>query len=78
MLEVAFSCPLCSRLFLRDCPFDAPIPAHLDALMGRPCPGSGRTLDSYLEIPEHAHDGDWLKWEAAKWRKRRAQDAPKG
>ena len=57
LLEVTFSCPLCSRLFLRDRPYDGPIPRHLDPLLGLPCPGSERDLVSWLEIPEG--NGSW-------------------
>lgn len=59
MLEVSFSCPFCSRMFLEDCPFDGGrIPRHLDPLLGLPCAGSGTPLVSYLEIPEHRH-AEW-------------------
>ena len=56
MLEVTFSCPLCSRIFLRDRPYqEGVIPPHLDALLGQPCGASGRSVRAYLEIPDHAH-----------------------
>jgi hypothetical protein len=68
MLEVAFSCPVCSRMFLEDCPFAGPIPRHLDPLLGQPCAGSGLALESFLEIPDHwqhhpRDDVDWPRWE---------------
>lgn len=56
---MSFSCPLCSRLFLRDCPYDGPIPTHLDALLGTPCEGAGMDVVCWLEIPEHAHPLGW-------------------
>jgi len=70
VLEITFSCPVCSRMFLKDCPYDGPIPRHLDALLGHPCAGSGRRLDSFLELPEppqpHVHepreDVRWPRW----------------
>jgi len=41
VLEVCFTCPFCSRIFLQDPPQAGPIPRHLDALLGTPCQGSG-------------------------------------
>jgi hypothetical protein len=75
MLEVAFSCPACSRLFLQDCPYDGPVPLHLDALLGTACPASGTPLTGYLEIPEHLHaqerqDG-WPRWDVYNGNSRR-------
>ena len=56
MLEVAFSCPLCSRMFVVDCPYEeARIPDHRDPLIGTACEGSDTPLVAYLEIPEHPH-----------------------
>jgi hypothetical protein len=55
MLEVCFSCALCSRMFLKDCPYDGPVPRHLDPLLGLPCEGSGRPLDAFQELPPHPH-----------------------
>lgn len=55
MLEVTFSCPLCSRMFLKDCPYQGGIPKHLDALLGKPCSMSDQPLKWYLEIPPHPH-----------------------
>lgn len=59
VLEVCFSCPLCSRIFVKDCPYDGPIPRHLDALLGVPCPGSWRPVEAFQEVPDHPHPLGW-------------------
>ena len=51
MHEVCFSCPLCSRMFVRDRPPDAVVPRHLDALLGLPCEGTGLPVTCYLDLP---------------------------
>lgn len=52
MLEVCFSCPYCSRMFLQDAPGRGhPIPRHLDALLGTPCQGSGTPVLCLQRIP---------------------------
>lgn len=51
-------------MFLEDCPFDGPVPRHLDPLVGSPCPGAGLPTHGVLEIPDHPHrpGGDWPAW----------------
>jgi hypothetical protein len=56
MLEVCFSCPVCSRMFLKDCPYVGPMPRHLDPLLGLPCPGSEHPVAAFQEIPAHRHE----------------------
>jgi hypothetical protein len=58
--EVAFSCPLCSRMFLDHRPPEAPLPPHLDALLGTPCAGSGRAVEAWLAIPDPGQE--WPHW----------------
>lgn len=60
LLDSVFSCPWCSRVFLKDPPYRGPIPVHLDALLGLPCEGSGRQPPSILELPGHEEpSADW-------------------
>jgi len=56
MLEYTFHCHVCSRMFMRDWPFSGPLPRHLDALLGLPCPGSGQAVLGCLRLP----DGSFL------------------
>ena len=58
LLEVCFSCLLCSRMFLQDCPYDGPVPRHLDPLLGLPCAGSDVPVEAFQEIPPHPHGSD--------------------
>ena len=62
LLEVTFSCPSCSRMFLRDRPFAGPMPGHLDPLLGLPCPYSSREVPSFLDLPGHPEDQDLAAW----------------
>lgn len=49
MLEISFACPLCSRIFLADRPLQDPMPEHLDALLGTPCPTSGLRVQAFID-----------------------------
>ena len=58
MLEISFACPLCSRIFLADRPLQAPMPSHLDALLGTPCPTSGVAVEAFID--HHLSEADAL------------------
>jgi hypothetical protein len=72
VLEVTFTCPFCSRMFIEDCPYTGGIPRHLDPLLGTPCQGSGAPVACFLEIPEHPHaQHDWPTFHSGRLRRSR-------
>jgi hypothetical protein len=54
-------------MFLRDRPFDGPVPRHLDPLLGWTCAGSGMPSHGVLEIPDDRRDQDWPSWRNHRW-----------
>lgn len=48
-LEISYTCPLCSRIFLADRGLVGALPGHLDALLGHPCQASGWTVKAFLD-----------------------------
>jgi hypothetical protein len=58
MPEVAFSCMVCSRMFLAAGDYaGGQVPRHLDPLLGTPCVGSQEVVLAFLDT-RHA-DADW-------------------
>lgn len=49
VLEISFTCPVCSRIFVADRPMEEPVPSHLDGLLGHHCPASEQAVPSYID-----------------------------
>ena len=50
MQDVAFSCMVCSRMFLAEGSYSGgQVPRHLDPLLGTPCVGSQEPVLAFLD-----------------------------